>query len=63
MPVTTYIEVQQLEPGTLYRFNVYTLHNGEESLPLTGEQATSEYKGCLVSLWTCNLLQTKCSAS
>uniref|UniRef100_A0AAQ4RHS7 Fibronectin n=1 Tax=Gasterosteus aculeatus aculeatus TaxID=481459 RepID=A0AAQ4RHS7_GASAC len=40
MPVTTYIEVQQLEPGTLYRFNVYTLHNGEESLPLTGEQAT-----------------------
>ncbi|KAM8856780.1 fibronectin-like isoform 1-T1 [Spinachia spinachia] len=40
LPVTTYIEVHPLEPGTLYRFNIYTLRNGEESLPLIGEQAT-----------------------
>ncbi|KAL6100569.1 fn1 [Pungitius sinensis] len=40
LPVTAYVEAQQLEPGTLYRFNVYTLHNGGESPPLIGEQAT-----------------------
>lgn len=40
----SYIEVSHLEPGTLYRFNIYTIHNGEESLPLIGEQTTSECK-------------------
>ena len=39
----SYFEVTQLEPGTLYRFNVYTIDNGEESLPLIGEQTTREY--------------------
>lgn len=45
LPVSqnSYIEVSHLEPGTLYRFNVYTIHTGEESLPLIGEQTTSEY--------------------
>lgn len=47
LPVSqnSYIEVSHLLPGTLYRFNVYTIHNGEESLPLIGEQTTSEYDG------------------
>ncbi|XP_073329393.1 fibronectin-like [Pagrus major] len=36
----SYIEVSHLEPGTLYRFNIYSIHNGEESLPLIGEQTT-----------------------
>ncbi|XP_056283318.1 fibronectin-like isoform X2 [Pseudoliparis swirei] len=42
LPVSqnSYIEVSHLLPGTLYRFNVYTIHNGEESLPLIGEQTT-----------------------
>ncbi|XP_070693651.1 fibronectin 1a [Pempheris klunzingeri] len=42
LPVTqnSYIEVTNLLPGTLYRFNVYATHNGEESLPLIGEQTT-----------------------
>lgn len=40
----SYIEVSHLEPGTPYRFNIYTIHNGEESLPLIGEQTTSECK-------------------
>lgn len=40
----SYIEVSHLEPGTLYRFNIYSIHNGEESLPLIGEQTTSECK-------------------
>lgn len=47
LPVSqnSYIEVSHLLPGTLYRFNVFTIHNGEESLPLIGEQTTSEYDG------------------
>uniref|UniRef100_H2RSP8 Fibronectin n=1 Tax=Takifugu rubripes TaxID=31033 RepID=H2RSP8_TAKRU len=36
----SYMEVSHLEPGTLYRFNIYTIRNGEESLPLIGEQTT-----------------------
>lgn len=45
LPVSqnSYIEVSQLQPGTLYRFSIYTIHNGQESLPLIGEQTTSEY--------------------
>lgn len=38
----SYVEVSHLEPGTLYRFNIYSIHDGEESLPLIGEQTTSE---------------------
>ncbi|KAK5861382.1 hypothetical protein PBY51_022785 [Eleginops maclovinus] len=42
LPVTqnTYMEVTNLVPGTLHRFSVYTIHDGQESLPLIGEQTT-----------------------
>uniref|UniRef100_A0A8C5HT55 Fibronectin n=1 Tax=Gouania willdenowi TaxID=441366 RepID=A0A8C5HT55_GOUWI len=42
LPVSqnSYIEVKHLQPGTLYRFNIYTIHNGEKSIPLVGEQTT-----------------------
>ncbi|KAM9850866.1 fibronectin 1a [Aulostomus maculatus] len=42
LPVSqnSYTEVTHLQPGTLHRFSVYTIHNGEESLPLIGEQTT-----------------------
>uniref|UniRef100_A0A3Q3QZ62 Fibronectin n=1 Tax=Monopterus albus TaxID=43700 RepID=A0A3Q3QZ62_MONAL len=42
LPVSqnSYVEVTNLLPGTLYRFSVYTIHSGEESLPLIGEQTT-----------------------
>lgn len=44
LPVSqnAYVDVTHLQPGTLYRFSVYTIYNGEESLPLIGEHTTSE---------------------
>ncbi|XP_034042510.1 fibronectin 1a isoform X2 [Thalassophryne amazonica] len=42
LPVSqnSYVEVTHLRPGTLYHFSVYSIHNGEESLPLIGEHIT-----------------------
>ncbi|XP_041662547.1 fibronectin 1a [Cheilinus undulatus] len=39
LPVSqnSYIEVTHLQPGTKYLFNVYTMNNGEESVPITAE--------------------------
>ncbi|XP_062312736.1 fibronectin 1a [Osmerus eperlanus] len=35
-----YAEVTHLQPGTVYRFTIYTLKGSEASQPLVGEQAT-----------------------
>ncbi|XP_064166729.1 fibronectin-like isoform X1 [Anguilla rostrata] len=42
LPVTrsAYAVATSLRPGTLYRFYVYTVHEGVESPPLVGEHAT-----------------------
>ncbi|KAM6946259.1 fibronectin 1a [Aplochiton taeniatus] len=42
LPVSqnAYAEVGDLQPGTPYRFHIYTLSAGEESPPLVGEQIT-----------------------
>ncbi|XP_076015176.1 fibronectin 1a [Genypterus blacodes] len=42
LPVShnTYVEVTHLQPGTLYRFSIFTIYLGEESLPLIGEHTT-----------------------
>lgn len=47
LPITrnAYVDVTPLQPGTLYRFYIYTVHEGVESPPLVGEQATSESWG------------------
>lgn len=51
LPITqnAYVDVSHLEPGTLYRFSIYSIHNGEESLPLVGEQTTSEELKLLIN--------------
>ncbi|XP_055494286.1 fibronectin-like isoform X3 [Leucoraja erinacea] len=37
---STYVEITNLEPGSIYRFRVYAMDGGRKSSPLIGEQAT-----------------------
>lgn len=45
---STYVEITNLEPGSIYRFRVYAMDGGRKSSPLIGEQATSKSEQCKV---------------